>query len=568
MLHRLLIRNYALIAEEEMRLSAGFSVLTGETGAGKTLLVGALGLVLGRRADHSLLFSPDKKCVVEAEFTALPPRTVKELKRLETFDQEGDVVILRREISPGGSSRAFVNDTPVSLQVMREVAERLVDLHGQHENQLLLSPEQQLAVLDQFAGCAAEADAFGAQVSALRQAEQELEALNAQEAEARRQLDYLLFQLKELKAARLDPDAEEAVEKEVKLLENATGIREGLGHALNELYEDEQALYNRLASLIQRLEKLNGVSDRIATQTARLREANSILKEAAFELQDLADGVNTDPGRLEELFELQNAWNKLKLKFSVRSLAELVALQTEFQQKADEFGSLDQRIAELEKHCKMLRALLARSGAELEEKRQKAAPALAKKVLSLLKEVGLEQADFAIALTQVEGTGPGTVEVEGKRVRAFSTGLNKAEFRIRTNKGSALGPLSSVASGGEVSRVMLALKAALAARAELGVMVFDEIDTGISGEVARKVARVMESLAEKVQVIAITHLPQIAGRGAHHYRVVKETEGRSTVTRVQKITRPERVIEIARMLSGDPPGKSALKNAEELLSSN
>jgi DNA repair protein RecN (Recombination protein N) len=566
MLARLYIRNFALIESLEMQLDPGLNILTGETGAGKSLLLGAIGLILGRRVDYSYIFNPDDKCVVEAEFRHIPPSTRAELANFEDFDFdfEGEQITLRREASASGKSRAFINDTPVSLQVIRQVTDMLVDLHGQHENQRLLDPDQQIQLLDQYAGSTDKAKEFGRKQLECATLAREIAKLEAEERDARQQQDFLQFQLNELKGLDLSESAEAQLEEELALLQNAEEIREALSFATASLYENEASVYNDVSAALARLQSAARLNAGIRAQASRLEEIRYGLEDIARELGHTADGIDLDPGTLAQLQTQHDTLNRLKLKYGVRTATELGTLRDEIAAKVGRFESLGDQVEHRKKALDAAWLALTALGQELEAQRRAAALPLKEAIDALLHEVGLEHAEFEAAVTRhVAADGP--LLIDGERVRPGTAGYNGVEFRIRTNKGMPMGTLAQTASGGEVSRVMLAIKAALAARADLSVLIFDEIDTGISGETANKVGKVMQKLADHYQVIAITHLPQIAGKGSTHFRIYKRVENGKTLSNVGLLSAEQRVMEVARMLSGEDPSPSAIVNAKELL---
>lgn len=564
MLARLYIRNFALIDSLEMQLGPGLNILTGETGAGKSLLLGAIGLILGRRVDYSYIFNPDDKCVVEAEFRNIPPSTRAELAAFEDFDFEGEQITLRREASASGKSRAFINDTPVSLPVIRQVTDLLVDLHGQHENQRLLDPDQQIQLLDQYAGSTEKAKEFGRKQLECASLAREIARLETEEREARQQQDFLQFQLNELKGLDLSEAAEAQLEEELALLQNAEEIREALTFATGSLYENESSVYNDVSAALSRLQSAARLNAGIRAQASRLEEIRYGIEDIARELSHTADGIDLDPGTLAHLQTQSDTLNRLKLKYGVRTAVELGSLREGIAAKVGRFESLGDQVEARKKALDSAWLALAALGKELEAQRREAALPLKAAIDSLLHEVGLEHAEFEAAVTRnVAPDGP--LLIDGERLRPGSAGYNGVEFRIRTNKGMPMGTLAQTASGGEVSRVMLAIKAALAARADLSVLIFDEIDTGISGETANKVGKVMQKLADHYQVIAITHLPQIAGKGSTHFRIYKRVEDGKTLSNVSLLSPDQRVMEVARMLSGEDPSPSAIVNAKELL---
>jgi DNA repair protein RecN (Recombination protein N) len=563
MLAKLYIQNYALIDKLWISFDNGLNILTGETGAGKSILVGAIGMILGRRAESGVMLNPDEKCVVEAEFR-LKDDTLQDVLKENDIDAPDAHLIIRREVSPGGKSRAFVNDSPVNLNALRAVAERLVDLHGQHEGQLLLEPAYQLQVLDQYAGLAAQAAQFKQLLAQTQAVAAEIDGLRRQEAEARRQTDYYRFQVQELTEAKLQPAEDEDVENRLRVLQHAEQITENLARNYARLEEGDSALNLQLKQMQRELEKLSALDARVAPLAQKIGEAKFLLADVAAELQALAETTELDPNTLQALADRQTVYNKLKMKFAVHTAAELIALRDEFAAKLNQFENLDDRIAALEKQKAALLSQLADLGLALEKQRLAVATQLGKKITGLLHEVGLTQADFAIEVTRLHAAN-GLLAIDGQAIQPNAAGINGVQFNIRTNAGLPLGPLAAIASGGEVSRVMLAVKAVLARKLALGTLIFDEIDTGISGEVALKVGRVMEQLGAQHQVLAITHLPQIASRSGSHYFIYKTTEAGRAYSRMRKLEKADRVEEIAKMISGESPSPLARKTATELL---
>ncbi|WNJ18932.1 DNA repair protein RecN [Pontibacter sp. G13] len=566
MLTQLYIKNYALFSEADIAIPEGLTILTGETGAGKSLLVGALGLIMGRRVDGSVLLLSDEKCIVEARFQKLSRSVKRIMGKFEDFDADDGEVIIRREIRPNGKSRAFINDTPVSLQMLKQVSSLLLDLHGQNENQMLLSADKQMDLVDAYAESSHLVDAFGIKMVRLDKISEELDSVRAQEEESSRQLEYFRFMVDELEKAELQAEEEEQLEQELNLLQNSEDVREALGMAVERLYQQDQAIFNQLGELLDPLKRVEGVDKSIAEEVSRLMEVQESVKESAFSFQNMLDTVGSDPERLAFLEERLSLYHGLKLKYNCQSGADLVGLLDSTVGKLDEFQSLEGRIGDLEQQRSKVLEELTIIGQQLEQARIQGKGNLEKLVTNLLSEVGFEKARFEVAIERNEHAD-GLLEIEGQRVKPISKGINKVYFLIQTNPGMPAGPLSQIASGGEVSRVMLAIKAALAEKSDFPVMIFDEIDTGISGEIANKVGNVMKKLSRRFQILSITHLPQIAAKGANHLQVKKRVVGDSTQSTVETLAHEERVKVLAEMLSGASPTESAMKNAAELMSS-
>ena len=565
MLKALYIKNYALFEACQINFPSGLNILTGETGAGKSLLVGALGLIMGKRADSSAVFFPDTKCIVEATFGDFSRALQKKLESYEDFDFDESQLIIRREITPSGKSRAFINDTPASLQLVKEISNMLVDLHGQHENQSLLQPDQQLAVLDAYAQNQHLLSDCEKAWDKLRITRAEIQKLVQQESQAKERQDFLNFQVEELTLANLEAEEEEQLEQELNLLQNSEEIRDALAFACESLYNrEEQSVHQQMSDVLAQLQKFEEVGEEYKKQVEQLVESRELIKEASFTLQNMLDTVDSDPERLAFIEERLAVYHQLKLKYKLRSGAELVELLKKLTDQADDFASLELRIADLRKSAETQQAALLEIGLQLEEKRELAKIALEHHINRLLTEVGFKEAELQVQIDR-NFQENGELEHEGKKIKGSRTGFNKATFLIRTNPGLPVGPLSQIASGGEISRVMLAIKSALADRLDFPVLIFDEIDTGISGEIAKKVGNVMQKLAERFQIISITHLPQIASKGREHFMIHKEIENGRTISSVRRLGLDERVYQLARMISGDDPSESAIKNALEMI---
>ncbi|MFN0202463.1 MAG: DNA repair protein RecN [Bacteroidia bacterium] len=564
MLTNLYIKNYALFTECNINFLSGLNVLTGETGAGKSLLIGALGLLLGKRSDSSVMFHPDQKCIVEAQFSHLSAKILKDLAVFEDFDLEEKQVLIRREISPSGKTRVFVNDTPISVQVLKHVAAVLIDLHGQNESQLLLEPEKQMGLLDEYAETHPLLLDFKAQLQTCQKIQQEIQGLEAEEATAKQQYDYYQFQMQELAEADLQETEEEDLENELKLLQNSEEIREALRFSVEKLYNDEQSVYQAVSQILQHLSKVSSFDKTIGEETEKLYEFKEILKEMTFGLENVLETIEANPERLAFIEERLAVYHRLKRKYNVKTGRDLMAILEDYSQKIARYASIDESIVELKEQLDKEKVKLVQIGLCIEDKRKEFVPELEWKVNNLLKEVGFKEAKFIIHLDR-NLSESGSLEVEGQKVKPNGQGINKLAFKIQTNPGLPIGLLSEIASGGEVSRVMLAIKTALADKSEFPVLIFDEIDTGISGEVAHKVGNVMHKLANRFQILSITHLPQIAAKGDNQYLIYKEIHDGTTSSYVRKLTHGERVMAIATMIGGENPSEISVRSAVELL---
>jgi DNA repair protein RecN (Recombination protein N) len=546
MIKHIYVKNYALIKELRLDVDAGFTTLTGETGAGKSILLGALGLVLGNRADVKALADEEQKCVVEAHFE------IAELHLADFFaDNELDfdtVCILRREILPSGKSRAFVNDTPVLLDVLKDLGERLVDVHSQHDSLLLMNANFQLEMLDTLAGNEAERQKYTG-------AYQHLSALKAERVnllaklDVKRDTDYLQFLVDELAAARITAGEEETIESELKLLRHAEEIQINVGAAANHL-NDENAVLQRLHEAIKHVETVKWYLPEADSLLERLRSAEIELKDLATELEVKATEVSLDEERLNTLEERNNALQNLMQKHRVVSAQELLEKLETMSNELYLATAGAQEIARLEAEISASLESVKEHGNALSATRKSTAQKLETQVADYLERLQLKGAMLYVTL---EAAAP------------KPSGTDQINLLFTANAGSKPQPLHKVASGGELSRVMLALKAILAKTKSLPAIIFDEIDTGISGETANRVADILNEMGQSMQVLAITHLPQIAARGAQQLQVAKASLNGTTATQITLLTSAERVEEIARLLSGAQVTEAARKTAEELL---
>ncbi len=566
MLVRLLVKNYALIETTEVFFAPGLNVLTGETGAGKSLLIGAIGLILGERAEGATLLHPDQKCIVEAQFTLPHPEILADIANAEELDLLQPELIIRREISPGGKSRAFINDTPVNLSTLRAVTGLLVDLHGQHDGQQLLSAAVQLRLLDEYANIQTLVSDFNVAFTTLKNVSARINELRAQESQARQQLDFFRFQLNELEKANLNLSEEENLEKELALLENAEQIVRVLTQSVDTLSESENNVLIQLKGIIRQIEKVGTYAENLAQQAEKLEEARLIIQDAAAELSGIAESTEMDPARLDEIQSRLDTYHRLKHKFGVRTTEELLLRQAELTKQVGMFSSLDEQIQELTDQAGRLTATVTEMGLRIEAIRKVTAQSLGSQINALLADVGLSKATFEIEVQRLFHS-EGLLTIDNQKIQPNQRGLNSVVYKVRTNPGLPPAPLAQVASGGEISRIMLAIKAALAEKLNLSVLIFDEIDTGISGPVAMQVGRVMERLAQKHQLLTITHLPQIAGRGQHHFFIFKQTENGRTTSHIQKLSAEARALEIAKMIGGEQITENAIQSARELIGS-
>ncbi len=551
MLTKLQIRNYAIIKEVDILFDHKLNIITGETGAGKSILMGALGLILGERADSKVLMQDDEKCVVEGHFNIEP------YQLLPFFEEEGldydSLCIVRREITSNGKSRAFINDTPVTLNQLKGLGSQLIDIVSQHQTMELNEERFQLGIVDAIAETGAEKDAYQLTYREFRQTEKVLKDLQEREAKARQDEDYFRFILNELTEAGVTADEQEQLEKEIDTLSNAENIQQAALFVFNALDSGEQNLIDQLRDI--RSAMANGAKHHEALKelSARMESLVIELKDIASEAEQITSQTQANPellmqaeGRLQVLFNLQK-------KHRASGNAELIQLQQKLQVDIDAIGTLAAEIDSREKDLFVLKEKLVKQAAALSNKRISQIPAIEKSINELLKQVQMPDARIKIDHT----ANPAN--------HFTQNGTDSIVFLFAANKGGQFQPISKVASGGELSRLMLCIKSLISDKVALPSIVFDEIDTGISGEAALKVSNVMKKHASKHQVIAITHLPQIAGKADAHFFVYKTSGKNSTNTYIKKLNETERVEEIARMLQGENPSEKVLEAARELI---
>jgi DNA repair protein RecN (Recombination protein N) len=551
MLQKLSISNYALIDNLEIGFSSGLNILTGETGAGKSIILGALSLILGQRAESRYFFNQQKKCVIEGTFS-VGDFHLKQFFEENDLDYEAETV-LRREISIDGKSRAFVNDTPVNLNLMKELGEKLIDIHSQHATLEINDPEFQLLVVDAVAGHDDLLTDYRTKFRAYKKETAKLDRLIQESEKAKADLDYYQFQFDELEKATLAADEQELLEQELYILSNAEEIKRNLLGAFFLMQDGETSAIIQLREAGHQLSSLERHNPQIAELYQRLNSAIIELKDIAAEIEIIEQQTHTNEARVAEINNRLSILYNLQKKHRVNSNAELLQLQDDLSEKIQQAVFGDEAIEKLRKQLDADKKELELLAQQLSGNRKNVIHEIEGLVLGSLAEMGMEAAGFSINLKS-EHESPLSIN-----------GFDSVKFLFSANKGHALAEMSKVASGGELSRLMLAIKSLIAQNTALPTIIFDEIDAGVSGEVANKVGQVMEKLADNLQVITITHLPQIASKGQSHYFVYKDDEGEATNTRIKQLTKDERVLEIAKMLSGDRPGESALQNARELL---
>tara|TARA_R110002012_G_scaffold183587_3_gene350048 strand:+ start:459 stop:2111 length:1653 start_codon:yes stop_codon:yes gene_type:complete len=545
----LAIKNYALIEDIRVDLNAGLTIITGETGAGKSIILGALALILGKRADLSSVKDPLKKCIIEGHFT------IKNYKLQHIF-HENDLdyepnTIIRREILPGGKSRAFVNDTPVALTQLQALAPYLVDVHSQHETLEIVSETFQMEMIDALAENAELLNKYKAQFEDFKKTSETLSRLIHQKDAASKELDYNTFLYNELQQANLKKLNQQELEETYETLNNAEAIQDALANA-NQLLDEEQigSLQTAKEARIL-LGRIKEFSKKFEDLWQRLNSAIIEMEDIAAEININAENIEADPEMLFQVNEKLQMLYKLQQKHAVSSVEELIKIEEALEEKVNITLGLDEQIGNFEKQKSQLRESTLKTAEELHKKRMEAIPNLKKKLEEMLFPLGLPNAQFKFELFSSE---------EFK-----NNGTDTLQLLFTANKGLAFGPLKKVASGGEMSRIMLAIKAVLGEYKKLPTIVFDEIDTGVSGEIANKMADIMYQMSKKMQLLSITHLPQIAAKGDSHIKVYKEDANEVTATYLKHLNEDDRIVEIAQMLGGKNLSEAAIANAKELL---
>lgn len=550
MLKQLYIKNFTLIDELNIQMHPGFSVITGETGAGKSIILGAIGLLLGNRADSKSIKAGKDRCVIEAHFD-LSKYDMQQFFTDNDIDEDLSDTIIRRELTAAGKSRAFINDTPVSLTKMRELGEQLVDIHSQHQNLLLQKEDFQLNVVDIIAQDEKQRKNYEAAYNQYKQANQKLNALKAEIEKNRENEDFLRFQFKELDEAQLQNGEQEELEQEYEMLSHSEDIKTALYQADNHLSGDDGNIIERLKQTSEQLANIKEVYPEVTELLERIDSSYIELKDIAQEVNGLTDHVEFDPARLETINERLDKLNSLQQKFHVRDLGELIETYHQLKEQLSHIDHSDEDVEALEQEVTQLLENAQKQAKELTAIRTKAAKKVEEEMKQRLIPLGIPNVRFSISLTEKP---------------LSHDGGDKVSFLFSANKSTPLQPVTQVASGGEIARVMLSLKAMISGAVKLPTIIFDEIDTGVSGKIAEKMAQIMVEMGNhERQVLSITHLPQIAAMGSHHYKVSKEETDNGTISRMTELSQQERVQEIAQMLSGSDVSEAALANAKELL---
>ena len=550
MLRQLYIKNYALIDHLDIELHPGFSVITGETGAGKSIILGAIGLLLGQRADSKSIKAGAEKCVIEAHFD-LSRYPMHDFFEENEIEQDSEDTIIRRELTSAGKSRAFINDTPVSLSMLKELGEQLVDVHSQHQNLLLQKQDFQLNVVDIIAQDQKELAIYQQTFSQLQAAKSQLQELKDDIERNRQSQDFLQFQYEELENAHLIEGEQEELEQQSETMEHAEDIKTALYEADNALYADQTGAVSQVRTAKNALSGISKVMPKTAELAERLESCRIELKDIADEVSAMLEDTDFDPSELDRINSRLDRIYELEKKYHADTVEELISQRDELHQKLNNIENSDEALAELEAKCQQLKTIC-----------QQQADALTKLRLKAGKEIELQLRQRLVPL----GMPNVRFEANIQKGEMGKNGQDAIAFLFSANTSTPLQPVAQVASGGEIARVMLSLKAMISGAVKLPTIIFDEIDTGVSGKIAEKMADIMQEMGQtERQVISITHLPQIASKGSHHYRVSKEETTSGTISQMQELNTNERITEIAQMLSGSDVSEAAIANAKQLL---
>ena len=549
MLTALSIKNYALIDDLKVNFPEGFIIITGETGSGKSIMLDALSLILGKRADMSALRNKEEKCIIEAEFSL-------QNYEFQPLFQELDIdydpqTIIRREILPSGKSRAFVNDVPATLEVLSRLGQVLVDIHSQHQTLALSDTSFQFAIIDAMANNKPLLTEYVQLHQLLKKEQRKLEELIEFQKNAKKEYDYNLHQLKELKAATLEEGILEELEESYEEASNIEDIKENVSESLYLLNDENIGILNNLRELKRSFSSLTEYKQLYRDLYERIESAFLELEDLASEISDIDESIEVDPDNLEQISKQLNKIYSLQKKHSVATVEELITIQQELEEAVSKTESVDIDLNKQKKIVEEQHIATLKKANQLHKVREKVIPALDKKLTSFMHELGMPNGRFSITLTATD--------------TFFSNGNDELSFLFSANKGGDFGQLKKVASGGELSRIMLAVKAIMAEHTALPTIMFDEIDTGVSGEISQKMGDIMKQMSQNRQVFAITHLPQIAAKGAYHFKVFKEDSKGKTTTHLKLLTEEERIIELSEMLEGKNSGASARNHAIELL---
>lgn len=569
MLEKLTIKNYLLLKNIEIDLSKGFNIITGETGAGKSILINALNLLLGGRADYSIISKSKDKMIIEGivSISGDNKAAIGKILKEREIESLGDNILIRRELYTKAYSRCFINDTPVGTNDLKELGEIIIDIHSQNEHQSLLKKEMHIELVDSYL-VKKEGKKFEDRLNSYKQGyeqllikQNEFDEINRKKSELDSKRSFIDFQLKEINETDPQQSEDEELENELKTGENIEGIRESLTLAYSNLYDDSGSVLERIKIVEKELSKIGEYNTDIQKILGDVSESTTALREASRLIGSLLDNLNFDPAKVEEIRERLYKLQFLKKKYG-GSIDEVIKLKETLEKDLGLVDNFDETIGNLKKEIDELVKDLFKKAGELSKIRREKSKQLETETVKILKEVGFENAEFRVDIKSATGTKGSFANAQDLK----NNGYDDVEFMVKINKGDEFSSLRKTASGGEVSRIMLAVKSVLAGADKVDILVFDEIDTGISGRIAQKAGRVMKGLSAYRQVIAITHLAQIAALADEHLLVEKETEGNSTITRIRPLDKNEKVIEVAKLLSGEKVTDASIKSAKELMS--
>lgn len=562
MIEKLIIKNYLLIKDAEIDFKNGLNIITGETGAGKTIILDALSLILGERADYSIIKNQDNKLIIEGIFNLKNNSAVQKFLNDKDLDDNNGFLIIRRELSNKGISRNFINDSPVNINDLKELGDLIIDIHSQNEHQSLLNKNTQIKILDKFAGIENDLIKFKSEFDEYKSIIKNYNDVLTKKDSILEKKNLIDFQLKEINNINPQPDEETELENELNKLENSEEIATGLSNAVNLLYEEENNVIANLSTVLKELKKISKFDMEFDKYISELENVYINVKEISDSLIDYKNNLNFDNVRIEVIRDRLGNLNFIKKKYNL-SVNDLILKAKELEEELNLAENFDFEIEKIKKQIEEKKSSLFAFAEKISKKRKKSALDLEKRISVYLKDVALEHTEFKINFNNVSKDNDENFNLKNTGINSY--GIDDIEFMVKINKGSEFSTLRKSASGGEISRIMLSIKAALSGKDDISVLVFDEIDTGISGNTAIKVSKLLKELSTHHQIISITHLPQIAAKGSNHLFVSKFIKNESTQTEIKSLTEDEKIKEIAKMISGDKITDASLLSAKELI---
>ena len=562
MLTKVYIKNFALLEELEISFSPGFNVLTGETGAGKSLVINALNSILGEKVSTDILRNGASKTIVEGTFQK-PSEYIKKILKNNELDQLDHELLLRRELNQSGRSRTFINDGLTQIDVLKQISNELVDLHGQHEHQSLLHEENHIRFLDAFGSLQNEVNVVSQQYSEILKLHSKFDYLKKNARQLKEKKDFLEFQIQEIESLRLDSSEEQGLTQEEKILENYEKLIGGCNEVYSKLYEEDNSVYSSLDQAKETIGELAQIDSSFSEYLEHLSNSYMQVEEVARFINQYISKTDFDPNRLEEIRVRLNQLSGIKKKYGL-PVSDILEKYKKMKLDLDQIENLDEDLKNLEDQISSLKKEIYLTSSNLSNLRKKNAKKLEQKIISVLQQIGMENANFKIHFDYYSESDDKGIEVK-KNITVKTNGLDKVEFFVATNPGASFKPLAKIASGGELSRIMLAIKTVMAEKDQIGVLVFDEIDIGISGRIAEAVGKKLKELSKSHQIICVTHLPQIARFADKHYSVRKEVRNGETFAFIQELNFDQRIHELAYLLGGEKITDTILRNAEELL---